>query len=1135
MVLLNKSPNPYGQQQFISYFFAVYRCGFFAEDEFLTIFTSNFGQYFHSMKKLYLFLVFCCLSASAFALSTLGNFVGGNVAAATFCAPKQQTVFEFTVRQSGASTTMSNVRFTTTGSTYAMTTDVTNFQLWANTTQNFATATAVGAAITVGIGPGVLNYPIAGGYNLTNAGGPGTTYYFWITANVVNTAVTGRTIAVTTAGPGAFGITVAAGGTAGAVASGGTQTINNVPTAVTATATPNPVCLNSNLTLTSTATNATSYSWAGPSAYISALQNPTPFAVSATSAGIYTVTATNACGSTTASTSSVTINALPAAISGATPICLGTSVNFTDASGAGTWSSSVPGTASVTSPGGVVTGLALGTTTITFTLTSTGCTAIYPTTVSTSLPAITGLTSLCQLTTTTLGDSYSGGTWTTSGTTVASIDATTGALTGLTAGTDTVTYTGAGCTATTVITVNPIPNPGGITGTGEICLGSTSTLADTPAGGVWVSGDPLIATVDPVTGIVTGVGAGLAEITYNLTNACGTTGATYLMTIDRAASAITGSGIVCVGNTIALADSALGGTWSASNGNATVNSVGQVTGVAVGTTVISYNVTNACGSSLATFNVTIGLGAATGMIIAPTDICIGSSDSLIETVTGGQWSVSNTTNAIISPTGILTGLAHGIDSVIYSETAACGTTFAYWIINVDSFGAPFVAIAANPGDTSCATLPVTYTAVPTWGGSAPTYLWKVNGTLVSTSNAYTYTPANHDTVYCLMTSNYACAILPTGSNFLITTVLPKLIPTVSIIAGTLGDTICVSTLDTFFASTTNAGTAPAYRWSVNSVAVGTGSSLVYTPTNSDTISCVLVSNAQCAIPDSVTGKLVMTVNTTELPEVSIDINPSDTVCSGTLVTYTAKYLYGGRHPSFVWLKNGVPVATGPSYTYNPSNYDNILCQMTSNSPCAVPFTVNSSTVVMHTVPVVTPVVTVTSSGGALVPYGHNDTLVAALTSGGGPAPTYQWVVNGTLVYGATSNVYVLNYVTGTNNVTCIVTGSGNCPAAEAMPTITVGIIPSEVHSVAQHINELAIAPNPNKGTFNVIGTTQNNEVVRYEVTDILGRKVFEGAFTPVSGSFNVQINLPGNLNGGIYLFKSLGNGVGDVVRMTLER
>jgi hypothetical protein len=70
-----------------------------------------------------------------------------------------------------------------------------------------------------------------------------------------------------------------------------------------------------------------------------------------------------------------------------------------------------------------------------------------------------------------------------------------------------------------------------------------------------------------------------------------------------------------------------------------------------------------------------------GVINGPSEVCVGSSISLSETVPGGAWSVSNL-NAIVSG-GIVIGESPGLDTVIYTITNACGTIFATKPITVN--------------------------------------------------------------------------------------------------------------------------------------------------------------------------------------------------------------------------------------------------------------------------------------------------------------------------------------------------------------------------------------------------------------------------------------------------------------------
>ena len=156
-----------------------------------------------------------------------------------------------------------------------------------------------------------------------------------------------------------------------------------------------------------------------------------------------------------------------------------------------------------------------------------------------------------------------------------------------------------------------------------------------------------------------------------------------------------------------------------------------------------------------------------------------------------------------------------------------------------------ITTSANP---VCVGIPVIFTAAAINGGSAPVYLWKVNGIDAgSNSPAYSYTPLNGDVITCIMTSNATCASgSPATSNAIIITINPNLPVSVSITANPAG-AVCGGTTVTFTGTAINGGSVPGYQWKVNGVDAGTNnSSYSYSPSNGDMISCILTSNAICA-------------------------------------------------------------------------------------------------------------------------------------------------------------------------------------------------------------------------------------------------------------------------------------------------
>jgi hypothetical protein len=74
---------------------------------------------------------------------------------------------------------------------------------------------------------------------------------------------------------------------------------------------------------------------------------------------------------------------------------------------------------------------------------------------------------------------------------------------------------------------------------------------------------------------------------------------------------------------------------------------------------------------------------------------------------------------------------------------------------------------------------------------------------------------------------------------------------------------------------------------------------------------------------------------TQAPNVAITASPGTTVDAGTSITFTATPYNGGTAPTYQWNLNGAPItgATGVTYTYVPTDKDEISCTMTSTSNC----------------------------------------------------------------------------------------------------------------------------------------------------------------------------------------------------------
>lgn len=80
--------------------------------------------------------------------------------------------------------------------------------------------------------------------------------------------------------------------------------------------------------------------------------------------------------------------------------------------------------------------------------------------------------------------------------------------------------------------------------------------------------------------------------------------------------------------------------------------------------------------------------------------------------------------------------------------------------------------------------------------------------------------------------------------------------------------------------------------------------------------------------------VILTVIPLETVGVSISADPSNIVCEGTNVTFTATPVNGGSNPIYQWKVNGINVGTNSDlYSYEPENGDQISCILTSDLQC----------------------------------------------------------------------------------------------------------------------------------------------------------------------------------------------------------
>lgn len=269
---------------------------------------------------------------------------------------------------------------------------------------------------------------------------------------------------------------------------------------------------------------------------------------------------------------------------------------------------------------------------------------------------------------------------------------------------------------------------------------------------------------------------------------------------------------------------------------------------------------------------------------------------------------------------------------------------------------PAVSIAITSGSNpTCSGASVTFTAYPTNGGASPAYQWKKNGSPIAGATSSTYTTstlANGDVITCTMTSSLSCASPATVTSAGITiTITSSLAPSVSIAVTSGSNPTCSGASITFSANPVNGGASPGYQWKKNGGPITGANSSTYSTSalaNGDVITCTMTSGLSCVSPATATSlPITVTVTPSVIPSVTI----SQTSCSGNSVSFTSNIVNGGSNPSYLWTFNGAGSSTnstGPDFTLNnTTNGTQVQCTITSNTTCANPNQVTSSTLTIN--------------------------------------------------------------------------------------------------------------------------------------------------------------------------------------------
>ena len=632
---------------------------------------------------------------------------------------------------------------------------------------------------------------------------------------------------------------------------------------------------------------------------------------------------------------------------------------------------------------------------------------------------------------------------------------------------------------------------------------------------------------------------------------------------NPSAGTIAGASAICVGATATFTDAVAGGVWTATNtAVTTVDSVGMVTGVAAGIDSIVYTATNLCGSASSYRSVQVDTLPNAGTITGLDSLCRGSILALTDTTSGGVWSSSNTSVAIVGSTGRVTGLSQGMDTIKYIVTYGLGCAgMAEKVVRVDTHA---VAMAITGPTVTCVGYSITL-ADPNVAGI---FTWSVSNGNATVSSSGEVRGIHGGTDVITYTFSNACNTVDTNISVEIDTLLPTgtLIGSSYVCAGSWVH-LTNSLPGGFWLSANSAIATVDGSGNVTGISVGTTAisylfengcgarAAVHTITVSAPTSSITAARdsvgvgATLSLADSTAGGTWSSADTA-IATVSASGGIVTGISAGiTTISYTVVNICGTSYATFT-LNVGVPdslsgisagddsVCVGHTLALGSpvaggvwSNSNNSIATVSpigiltgiSQGLDTVTYTVTNAYGTSSTSQAIyvnhTPVIAI--SGPSIVAKGSNYFPIAVpaggvWTSSNSTMGEFVYQANylgDTMIGGqeyteATFGSFVV-IAAGTDTLKYTVTNS--CGTVDSIFVVSIPIV-NGVNTITGAAYAMGLYPNPNNGTFTLTVPSADASDANVVITDLIGRKVKEMA---IQANQKIDINL-GQQPAGIY-------------------
>ncbi|MBS1656459.1 MAG: PKD domain-containing protein [Bacteroidetes bacterium] len=424
----------------------------------------------------------------------------------------------------------------------------------------------------------------------------------------------------------------------------------------------------------------------------------------------------------------------------------------------------------------------------------------------------------------------------------------------------------------------------------------------------------------------------------------------------------------------------------------------------------SVMVTSAFGCSGTSDGLEVSVNAAPSASVTPSGavaVCDGSSQTF--TANDGndltyQWLKNG--NPIPGADGIsLTTGDAGNYSVIVTNATGCSAVSANSELVVNAN--PVAGVSAGGATTFCDGSSVELTASP---ADAASYQWWKDGAPINGATGQTFVATAAGSYAVNVSSSAGC----TGTSDAVEVSVNEN-PVASISpSGAVG--VCAGTAQTFEAG----GNDLTYQWLHNGNPIPGATNASYTTGDAGAYSVVVTNTNGCSAQSS-TAQLSINAN----PVASITPDGPTTFCNGNSVDLAATE---GNGYTYQWYMDGDEIGGATSSHYSASAAGNYSVTIVSGDGCTGQSESISISLLENPVASMEPAGIISACAGSGQQF----------TANSGQGLTYQWLVNGDPIPGATSATYS---TTESGDYAVVVTGANGCSTTSAATSLTINANP----------------------------------------------------------------------------------------------